>query len=212
MALHVAFLLFAALPVLVVSITGDRNKIVTTLCGVAAAGASYAVETLLIGGLTASGIRISIGLEAFVVIALPEEGLKYLALAVIVGFATSGKQIVINSVFCALGFASAENFLYTIGLRQVHGTTDLFSLLSLFRFFMPFMMHVAAGPLLVSGHCIRGWRPLAGLALALVFHGAYDAVLMLSWPASLRIAYLLIIAGLIASAFVYRHATTVARD
>jgi hypothetical protein len=80
-------------------------------------------------------------------------------------------------VFCGIGFASVENVLYTAGFWESLGSSDAFQIASLLRFFLPFTMHILAGPPLLSGYVIQGFRPIAGVCIATMFHGLYDASL-----------------------------------
>ena len=204
--MEIAFLLFAALPVLAVAIAGDRDKVVATCCGIGAALAAYGVETTINDFLAAHSLRLFNGLKMFAMIGFVEEFLKYLTLAWFLGLSEGGRAVVSKSVFCAIGFACAENFLYTSGFWHHLDNPDVSKILSLLRFFMPFMMHVTAGPILVSGHCIKGFRPVGGLVLATLYHGTYDFILTTPWDDAQRVAYLLIVGGLFTSALIYRNA------
>jgi RsiW-degrading membrane proteinase PrsW (M82 family) len=204
--LEVAFLLFAALPVLVVAIAGDWDKTYAICCGVGAAVASLGVETTVNDILLTHDLKVGVGLKTFALTGLVEELLKYLSLAWFIGLSQGGRTVVSRSVFCAIGFACTENFLYTSGFWHTLDNTDVSKLLSLLRFFMPFMLHVTAGPILVSGHCIKGFRPVAGLVLASIYHGTYDFILATPWHDAQRIAYILIVGGLVTSAIIFRKA------
>lgn len=200
------FLLFSILPVLVVVIMAGWDKTILACCGMGAAIASYAIETAVDHALVARSVHLTDGLLAFLLFGFTEEATKYVALGMTATFNRVGRQVVQASIFCAIGFASVENFLYISGFWHALGDSEAFSVLSLLRFFMPFMMHLVNGPILVSGHCIKRFRPLGGLFLATLFHGTYDATLMTPSPYAFKTAYLLIVGGFVVSALIYRNA------
>jgi hypothetical protein len=75
------------------------------------------------------------------------------------------------------------------------------------RIFMPFMMHIAVGPILLSGHAIPGLHPLVGIVAAILYHGAYDALLMgAKGDIFVKLAYGMVIGGLILATLIYRAA------
>jgi hypothetical protein len=205
--MNAPFLLFAVLPILIIAVMGDWDKITATCCGIAAAIASIAVEKTIGQEFALHGFPLMGGLRAFLLFGFTEELLKYASLTTASCLTNKGRWAVQASIFCGVGFASIENFLYTSGFWHALGATESFSALSLLRFFMPFMMHVAAGALLASGYCIRGFRPIGGLFLATAYHGTYDAMLGTSSQAGITIAYLLILGGFVTSAFIYRNAS-----
>ncbi len=204
--MNAPLLLFSILPILTVATIGDRDKTIPTFCGVAAAIAALFIEREIIATFDFYRLSITAGIRAFVVFGATEEILKYLTLSVGWGLSRGGRAVVQASIFSAIGFASIENFLYMSGYWRAFGDSDAFTAHSLLRFFMPFMMHLTAGPILMSGYSIQQFRPVGGLTLAMLYHGTYDAILMLSSPFALRGAYLLIIGGFVVSALIYRNA------
>jgi RsiW-degrading membrane proteinase PrsW (M82 family) len=131
--MNAPFLMFAVLPVLVVITLGAWDKIIPTCCGIGAAIASFCVETPIDHAFTAYGLPLTGGQKAFILFGLTEEGLKYLSLAMASRLHQSGRQVVQNGIFCAIGFASVENLLYTMGFWRALGDTGAFGAASLLR-------------------------------------------------------------------------------
>src|SRR5260370_4249270 len=204
--MNVLFLLFAVLPIIVVIMLGSWDDFTPTCCGIAAAVLSIRVETSIYYAFTEYRLHLTFGQQAFALFGFPEEILKYLSLAMVSQLNASGRRVVKNGIFCGIGFASIENFLYTVGFLHSIADTGVFAAASLLRFFLPFMMHSVTGPILVSGHCIKGFRPVGGISLAVLFHGTYDTVASSSSLNTVGIEVIFLLFGFVAAALIYRNA------
>lgn len=197
-----AFLVLFVLPVVAIVSAWGWRGLLPVGCGIGAMIAAYFIEVALLRYV--SGFAKSPAVQAMLVIGPTEELLKYGALAAAVGWTGSGRQVVLASLFCAIGFASAENALYMLGSGRSIADPVGVATIAIVRLLMPFMMHVAAGPLLVSGHAIPGIHPVVGIVAACLYHGAYDALLASGRDQLVRLAFGMIIGGLITAAIIYR--------
>ncbi|HIA02800.1 MAG TPA: PrsW family intramembrane metalloprotease [Myxococcales bacterium] len=131
---------------------------------------------------------------AFVFVALVEEGLKY---GVLKGYAFKHPAFnepfdgIVYSVMVSMGFATLENVFYVYG----HGWGVGF-----LRMFTAVPMHAAVGVLMgyyVGKAKFSSAAPqiaLKGLALATLFHGAYDFWLFQKWNQSLALLAFVVLA------------------
>ena len=173
------------------------------LLGVVAGFASMALEMIGTIFLNVTPLdpnsRIYTAAKAFFVVAVTEEGTKYLFMSIRTwddpefNFRFDG---IVYAVFTSLGFAGMENILYALGF----GPTVLFS-----RAILSIPGHMSFAVLfgLFYGRaksCSRRNRKAgtllnntAGFVLAVMLHGLYDTCAMIGSPLALLIFVLIVI-------------------
>ena len=138
-------------------------------------------------------------LMAFLVVALVEEGMKYLLMHIKVwkspefDFRFDG---IVYAVFVSLGFAAMENIMYVLGYgMQVVFARALMAIPAHMSFAVVFgVFYGRARQLANAGHMLTArLHILAGFALAVFFHGFYDTCAMLANPISLLLLALFMV-------------------
>jgi RsiW-degrading membrane proteinase PrsW (M82 family) len=152
--MNILFILFACLVPTVVMLLGGLERFTLCCYGAVAAFAAWMIEKILFAFGAAAGLEFNGAFQAFFIFGLIEEVSKYAFLQMLPRVENGGREAVKAAIFCAIGFASLENVLYTDRLRALHGPSGTFTALLLVRFCLPYMMHVANAPLLVSGYCV----------------------------------------------------------
>lgn len=192
------------LPLLVTTLLGTYDATIIVIYGIAASAVAWAVETTISQIAVDLGISLSPAAKAFLFIALVEELVKFGAIVAAIKPHSSPKRIIVDGVLCAIGFASAENFLYVVAFKE--SMNEVYSLFafSMTRLLAPFIMHLSGAPILVVGLCFKQFNPSAGIGLAVLYHGAYDALIAKASPSAFRMAYALVILGCITSGFIFK--------
>jgi RsiW-degrading membrane proteinase PrsW (M82 family) len=198
-----ALLILSVVPILMVLLLGNWDDTILVCCGIGAAVAASVVEIAAERGLFATGLEVPLAARTFLLVALVEEYLKYQAVLIRCGPTVKPSGLMKASVLCALGFGSIENFLYISGFVTTLNGNYLVAA-SLSRFFLPLTMHIAIAPTLISGLCIKSFKPAAGITLATLFHGLYDYLSYSPSSNSIRIAYVVIAIGGFISATIYK--------
>jgi RsiW-degrading membrane proteinase PrsW (M82 family) len=209
--MNVWLLVLVVSPMLAIAMAGGWNETVLLCCGIGAAIVAAVLEGAIDRALNGYGVTLGGNARTFLLFVPVEECLKYFAILTALRPLPNSKKLVQASVVCAVGFGATENFFYVTGFSSVLFGTELVAA-SMLRVFMPFAMHLVNGPILVSGYCVGKFRPVAGIALATLFHGFYDAFVSMPTVAATRIAYAIILVGFIISAFIYKTASSASGD
>lgn len=149
-------------------------------------------------GVDGSSEIWGLALYAFVVVALTEEGMKYLVLR---NYAYRLKEFdepydgIMYGATISLGFAAIENVLYVM-----EGGQDV----ALLRMFTAVPAHATFG--ILMGYFVGRARFLSkgspqlerlkGLLIAVLFHGLYDFFLFLQWPYIFILAFVTLFIGI----------------
>lgn len=167
-----------------------RYLLLSFLLGMASVIPAYIAERLGEMLFGSAGPAATIGYTAFftfLIIAGSEELSKY---AVLRFYAWPKKEFdepfdgIVYSIMVAMGFATIEN----IGYVQEHGFST-----AIMRMFLSVPAHAAFGT--VMGYYVglakfnrekSGWYIVKGLAMAMLFHGAFDFFLFLQSNISVR--------------------------
>lgn len=168
-------------------------------------GILTAIPVVYVGGQLRTLLGVStesdlwgVAVYAFIVVALTEEGMKYLVLR---NYAYRLKEFdepydgIMYGATISLGFAAIENVLYVM-----EGGQDV----ALLRMFTAVPAHAMFGVLM--GYFVGRARfllkgspqleRLKGLLIAVVFHGLYDFFLFLKWPYIFVLAFVTLFIGI----------------
>lgn len=140
-----------------------------------------------------------IAIYAFIVVALTEEGMKYLVLR---NYAYRLKEFdepydgIMYGATISLGFAAIENVLYVMEGGQDVALLRMFTAVPAHAMFGILMGYfVGRARFLSKGS--RQLERLKGLLVAVVFHGLYDFFLFLEWPYIFVLAFVSLFIGLV---------------
>ena len=155
----------------------------------------------LLTGVTDSSSPLELLVYAFVVVALTEEGMKYLVLRL---YAYPQKEFdepydgIMYGVAVSLGFASIENVLYVFGSTGSEvqtGIVRMFTAVPAHAMFGVMMgYHVGKAKFLTTSR--RTLEHLIGLGTAVLFHGLYDYFLFLGQAYFIPLAIFILILGI----------------
>ena len=169
-----------------------RLLIKLLLMGMVSAVAAILIELVLEPMIAWLPSGIAVPAEAFIGVAVPEEGVKLAAMVLVVRYRKEFDEVLDGALYgvtAAMGFALLENILYVIGSDDAMAT-------ALLRGFTAIPLHALAGGfigLAIGRYRIENRGSVgSGFLLAVLFHGAYDWFLMdprvPGWPILLVLA------------------------
>ncbi len=154
----------------------------------------------MLTGVSEHSAPLELLVYAFVVVALTEEGMKYLVLRL---YNYPQKEFdepydgIMYGVAVSLGFASIENVLYVFGSTGTEietGLVRMFTAVPAHAMFGVMMgYHVGKAKFLTTS--MRTWEHFIGLGTAVLFHGLYDYFLFLGQAYFIPLAIFILIFG-----------------
>jgi RsiW-degrading membrane proteinase PrsW (M82 family) len=203
-------LILVVSPIPIVAMVGDWDDDVLLCWGIGMAFLAAGIEVGVDKAFNDAGLPLNLGAKALLLYGLVEESLKYFAITTARYPLPQGRRLVGVAVACAVGFASTENFFYVSGFSKVIHGRDL-EVASMARIFLPFVFHLVNAPLLVCGHIVERFKPIAGVALATLLHWFYDFFLSAQNEAGVKAGYVVIVVGFLLSAATFRKASALQR-
>lgn len=197
-------IIFAAIPFAILISSGNKNFIISIICGAIAAWVAVPTEFLLNHLLLGTNLASYVLVQAFIFAAIPEEMLKFYILTSTKLKIQNPKEIVTLMMLAGLGFGTIENIFYISRFSETGNDIAVFLLL-LIRYIMPLMMHILCGIIASTGIIYKNISKFGGLTIAIIFHGLYDAILMKEiYVVSNQISLAILIVGALISAVVLR--------
>jgi RsiW-degrading membrane proteinase PrsW (M82 family) len=161
-------------------------------------GILTAFPVVFVGGQLRTLLGVGMGSDiwgivvyAFVVVALTEEGMKYLVLR---NYAYRLKEFdepydgIMYGATISLGFAAIENVLYVMEGGQEVALLRMFTAVPAHAVFGILMGYFAGRAKFMAKGSPQIER-LKGLLIAVLFHGLYDFFLFLNWPYIFALAF-----------------------
>jgi RsiW-degrading membrane proteinase PrsW (M82 family) len=166
------------------------------LCSIPVIYVGGALRTLL--GVNSDSDPFALITYAFVVVALTEEGMKYLVLrwhAYRLDDFDEPYDGIMYGATVSLGFAAIENVLYVFQLGESVAFQRMFTAVPAHAVFGILMGYYFGRARFIAKGSAQVER-LKGLGLAVLFHGLYDYFLFLNWGYLVLLAFVVLFIGL----------------